>query len=120
MICSIKIEESFTLPDLLNTTELNVAAAVHSLMGEGYGITIRERIQDRADIDMMLGTIYSILEKLEKRKLVVSRWGEATAERGGRRKRLYKLTGDGVMAMARSIDTPNKILGILSGQEVKA
>ena len=35
------------------------------------------------------GTLYAALIRLEERHLIVSQWGDATAERGWKRPRLY-------------------------------
>jgi PadR family transcriptional regulator, regulatory protein PadR len=46
---------------------------------------------------MGIGTLYPVLHSLEKKGLIESRWGEEEKEeRGGARRRYYKLTGAGV------------------------
>jgi DNA-binding PadR family transcriptional regulator len=69
---------------------------------DAYGASIQERIRQRAGRDVSLGAIYTALERLEKKGFVSSSWGEATPERGGRRKRYYKIEGEGVAAVRRS------------------
>ncbi len=46
------------------------------------------------DTDPM--TISGVVERLESKGLVASRLGESTAQRGGRAKRYFKLTAEGV------------------------
>ena len=46
-----------------------------------------------------MGSVYAALERLEEKGLVTSRMGEATAERGGRAKRYFRLTDAGLTAV---------------------
>jgi PadR family transcriptional regulator, regulatory protein PadR len=48
------------------------------------------------------GTVYPILDRLERLGWVESEWDDAT-ERPGPRRRLYRLTADGVAAASRLI-----------------
>lgn len=84
----------------LSTRELAITAAVHGLRGQGYGVTIRDFIEDKTKDRLSIATIYGTLERLEEQGLVKSRMGEKTAERGGRRKKYFELTGSGVLAMS--------------------
>jgi DNA-binding PadR family transcriptional regulator len=45
---------------------------------------------------MLQGSVYAVLERLEAKGLMKSRLGEATPERGGRAKRYFTLTAEGV------------------------
>jgi len=47
-----------------------------------------------AEADVAAGTIYPLLAKLERSGRVESRWEETAAD-GGRRRRLYRLSGAG-------------------------
>jgi DNA-binding PadR family transcriptional regulator len=49
--------------------------------------------------------VYTALERLATRGLVSSTLGEPTAERGGRRKRMYRLETAGARELQRSVDT---------------
>lgn len=49
---------------------------------------------------MGVGTLYPVLHSLEKKGLIESRWGdEGRKERGGARRKYYKLTGSGVTTL---------------------
>ena len=58
---------------------------------EAYGVEIRRSIEERTGRTVSPGAVYTALDRLERRRLVVSRLGEPTAERGGKRKRYYRL-----------------------------
>ncbi len=53
--------------------------------------------------DVSLGAVYKTLDRLEDKGLVASRIGEPTAERGGRRKKHYRLLAAGQRALRGSI-----------------
>jgi len=69
---------------------------------EAYGVTIRDVIEERTGRRASAGSVYTTLERLEARGLVSSHWGEPTAERGGKRKRFYRVKPAGRDALARS------------------
>jgi len=69
---------------------------------EPYGVTIRDVIEERTGRRASAGSVYTTLERLEARGLVSSHWGEPTAERGGKRKRFYRVKPAGREALAKS------------------
>ena len=91
------------MSDNLGDFEQLVMLAVLRLDDEAYGTSIRNELKARAEREVSPGAIFTTLERLESRGLVTSRYGEPTAERGGRRKRFYKLSADGRRALARAL-----------------
>jgi PadR family transcriptional regulator PadR len=69
---------------------------------DAYGATIREEIERRTGRQVSAGAIYTTLDRLEARDLLTSWWGEPTPERGGKRKRHFRLEPAGREALARS------------------
>ena len=82
--------------EFLGQHELMVMLAVLRLGRQAYGVPIAAEIGEKTGREMLLGSVYAILERLESKGLVTSRLGEATAERGGRAKRFFTLTAEGV------------------------
>ncbi len=82
--------------EFLGQHELVVMLAVLRLGREAYGVPIAAEIADRTGREMPQGSVYAILERLETKGLVRSELGEATPERGGRAKRYFRLTAEGV------------------------
>ena len=75
---------------------LNEAKIMTALVfKEKYGLEIIDSIEKDTGKSISLGGLYTTLHRLEKKGYLKSRWGEATAERGGNRRRYYKLTGTG-------------------------
>ena len=98
------------MSDNLGDFEQLVMLAVLRLDDEAYGTSIREELKVRAERDVSPGAIFTTLERLESRGLVSSRYGEPTAERGGRSKRFYRLTADGRRALARALRTVRRMV----------
>jgi len=88
-----------TKGEYLGELEQLVLLAVQSLGDEAYGITVRQLLQDRAGRVVSVPTVYSALDRLEQKGYVAARMGEATAERGGRAKRLYRVERAGMRAL---------------------
>lgn len=86
----------------LGELEYLVLLGVGRLEGDGYGVTIRRELAARAGRSLSLGAIYSTLYRLEEKGHVSSERGEATAERGGRAKRLFRLEASGARALAET------------------
>ena len=88
--------------DVLGEFEQLILFAVLRLDDEAYGAAIGRELREKAGRDASPGAIFTTLERLETRGLVRSRYGEPTPERGGRRKRYYRLRSAGQRALARS------------------
>lgn len=70
-----------------------------------YGVTIREEIEQRTGRQVSTGAVYTALDRLRERGLVRGEVGEPTPERGGRRKRYYRLEPAGTAALAETVRT---------------
>ena len=83
----------------LGEFEQLVLLALVRLGADAYGVTICDDIVDRTGRDVSLGAVYKTLERLEDKGLVASRLGEPTPERGGRRKKHFRLAAAGQRAL---------------------
>jgi len=63
------------------------------------GPTIGKLIAQRTGRSISPGAIYTALTRLEERGFVSSELGAPTAERGGKRKRLYRMRATGEAAL---------------------
>jgi PadR family transcriptional regulator PadR len=88
--------------DRLGTFEHLLLLALVRLGDDTHGVPIREAIETRTGRLVSPGAVYTALDRLERRGLVRSRLGEPTAERGGKRKRQYRLTARGADAIAHT------------------
>jgi DNA-binding PadR family transcriptional regulator len=79
-----------------------ILLAVWRLKDNAYGVTIAEMLTKTSKIRWVLGAVYVPLERLEKKGYLCSYLGKSTNKRGGRSKRLYKLTKDGFKALIQT------------------
>lgn len=80
----------------LGEFELMVLLAVIRVGDEAYGVPISREIEARSGRESALGSVYAALERLQQKGLVRSRLGERTPERGGRAKRYFRVTAQGI------------------------
>jgi len=76
-----------------------VLLMVAILDGEGYGVTVSQALEEHTGRIVTFGTVHNTLIRLEEKGFVQSELGGATAERGGRRKRLFRITALGSEAL---------------------
>jgi DNA-binding PadR family transcriptional regulator len=95
--------------ELLGSLEHVVLLAVVHLGDDAYGMTVRREIESRTGRNLSIGAIYATLERVEAKGLVSSYTGEPTAQRGGRAKRHFRLTAEGLRALRSSQDALKKM-----------
>ena len=72
-------------------------------LGDGTdGVSIRREIEARTGQETSTGALYTTLERLETRGLVSHALGDSRPERGGRRRKLYRLEAPGLVALRES------------------
>lgn len=84
---------------LLSRTEELILLSVWKLQEKAYGLEIRQHLSELTGQDLSVGAVYVPLKRLKKRGYLTSWDSEPTDERGGRSKRFFKLTEQGVFAL---------------------
>lgn len=75
------------------------------ILGEqAYALNIAEEFESQTERSVSIGAVHSTLSRLEEKGFLTSEMGESTAERGGRRKRIYTITAYGRRALEISRD----------------
>ncbi len=105
--------------DQLAAFEQLVLLALLSLDGdEAYGMNIRRVLGEHAGRETSVPTVYSALDRLESKGLVSSYLGQATPERGGRAKKLFRVEPAGVRALEEvraTLETMWRVGGLAVG-----
>ncbi len=91
--------------DNLGHFEMLSLAAVTTLGEEGaYGLAIYEEIKRLGNRGITsLGSVYTTLERLEKKGMVSSRFADETTDRGGRPRKYFKIEASGARALKNSL-----------------
>jgi len=84
---------------ILSRAEELVLLSVWRLEENAYGVTIRKHIIEMTGTDWSIGAIYVPLDRLSKWGYLETLQGEPTSQRGGRSKRYYRLTPEGLDAL---------------------
>lgn len=88
----------------LGDVEHLILVALLHLDQESYGVPIMKEIAARTGREVARPAVYIALKRLEAKGLVTSHVGEATAERGGRSKRIFRLTKAGARQLRDARD----------------
>lgn len=79
----------------LTRKEEMIMMAILNLEGEAYLVAIADYLTELAGKTVNLASAHLPLSRLEQAGLIVSGLGGATAVRGGRRKKIYRITEQG-------------------------
>jgi PadR family transcriptional regulator PadR len=71
---------------------------------EAYAFRIAEEFEAQTKRAVSIGAVHSSLTRLEDKGFLTSKMGKSTAERGGRRKRIYNITAYGKRALEEARD----------------
>ncbi|MEQ9425871.1 MAG: PadR family transcriptional regulator [Cyclobacteriaceae bacterium] len=90
--------------DYLGEFEELVLLMVMVLKDDAYGLAVVDEFEKQTNRRVTIGAVHATLNRLEDKGYLESFMGDATAERGGRRKRLFKLTASGKKALTHARD----------------
>ncbi len=76
----------------LGEFEEMVLMMVAILDEEAYGVSVNQALEEHTGRVVTFGTVHNTLIRLEEKGFLTSKLGGATAERGGRRKRIFQVT----------------------------
>jgi PadR family transcriptional regulator PadR len=98
----------------LGELEELVLLMVALLNKDAYGVSIADALKREAERELSISAIHAVLHRLEEKGFVKSRMGGASAERGGRRKRIFSITTYGRNALEELRDTRLHIWGLIA------
>jgi PadR family transcriptional regulator PadR len=90
---------------MLGEFEYLLLSASVRLGDEAYGAAIRQDIERSTGRSCSIGALYTTLDRLETKGLVETWMGDATPQRGGRSKRMVRVTGKGFKEAANFYET---------------
>ncbi|MFY0686202.1 MAG: helix-turn-helix transcriptional regulator [Cyclobacteriaceae bacterium] len=89
---------------------LLLVAAQHE---QAYGLSITKVIKDELGRAVTMSSVHTALYRLEEKGFVQSNVGGATAERGGRRKRIFTITSAGKSALLRAKEARTQLWSMI-------
>ena len=100
----------------LGEFEQVVLFALVRLKGEAHGAAIARQIEERTGRQVSPGALYTALERLERKGYVAGWIGDSTPERGGRRRRCYRLEPAGAAALRASYSALQRLAAGMGGR----
>lgn len=84
----------------LSRPEEIILFTIFKLKKDAYCVPIREKASEISGKEWSFGAVYVPLHRLEKKGFVKSSFDDPTPIRGGRSRRIYKITTAGMKALA--------------------
>lgn len=94
---------------LLSSHDEILLLAILRLKDNAYGMTIRREVSKATGKNWSIGAIYDPLYRMEKKGLLESFLSEPTKERGGRSKRIFKISKKGIEALLEHKKTRERL-----------
>ncbi len=86
-----------------------VLLTVAVLFDNAYGVAIQKEIRLRSGRSVTISTVHAALKRLEQKGFTRSQYGQASPQRGGRRKLLFQVTIAGKKALEMSKNLRNNL-----------
>jgi DNA-binding PadR family transcriptional regulator len=86
---------------VLTKLEENVLLTILRLQDDAYIVSIKDQIERFTNKNLSFGALYVSLNRLIKYGYLESGIGESSSVRGGRAKKYYRLTKDGISALKK-------------------
>jgi DNA-binding PadR family transcriptional regulator len=83
---------------MIGEFEYLLLSAAARLGEDAYGAAIRQEIEAATRRRCSIGALYTTLDRLEGKGLVTTWMGDPTPQRGGRSKRVVRVTAKGIRA----------------------
>jgi PadR family transcriptional regulator PadR len=90
----------------LGEFELMILLAILHLGDQAYGVPISRELERHRGREVSIGSVYASLERLETKGLIASSLGDPTPERGGKAKRYFRVSREGM----RQVNETRRVL----------
>ena len=94
---------------MLGEFEYLLLTAAVRLGEDAYGAAIRQEIESTTKRRCSIGALYTTLDRLQTKGLLTTWMGESTPQRGGRAKRMVRVTGKGIREARAFYDTVTRV-----------
>lgn len=94
---------------MLGEFEYLILTVAATLDDDAYGAAIRLQIEQKTGRRCSIGALYTTIDRLEAKGLLKTWMGDATPQRGGRAKRMVRVTPEGTRAAKQFYEAITKI-----------
>jgi DNA-binding PadR family transcriptional regulator len=97
---------------MIGEFEYLIIASAARLAEDAYGASIRQEIENATQGRCSIGALYTTLDRLEAKGFITTAMGDPTPQRGGRPKRMVRVTAKGQRA---ATDFYNAVIRVSDG-----
>lgn len=90
-----------------------VLLSIAALLEEAYSVALCDHISAMTGRKVKLGVVHAVLNRMEKKGYISSELGQPTKERGGKRKRFFKITHAGKISLIRSKEQRDRLWSVI-------
>lgn len=102
----------------LGFLEETVLLLVMMLEDHAYGVSIASEYKERTGKEISIPAIHTVLRRLEGKGYLQSYYSAATRERGGRKKRIYKITSLGYKVISEVHAQRNQFWSLITKPDI--
>lgn len=97
----------------LGYLEETILLLILAMDEDAYGFSVSQAYEEHMGKPISISAVHTVMSRLENKGLIESHMGGATAERGGRRKRIFQATGAGQAAIAEIKASRQKLWSLI-------
>ncbi len=90
-----------------------VLLTIAALLEEAYSVAVCDHIAEMTGRKVKLGVVHAVLNRMEKKGYIKSELGDPTKERGGKRKRFFKISHAGKIALLKSKEQRDRLWNVI-------
>src|SRR5579863_156167 len=94
---------------MIGEFEYLLLTAAARLGEDAYGAAIRQEIEAATGSHCSIGALYTTLDRLQAKGFVTTRMGDPTPQRGGRPKRMVRVTAEGIQAATEFYNSVTRV-----------
>jgi PadR family transcriptional regulator PadR len=95
--------------NFLGEFEMMILLTILHLGEDAYGVPLSRELARIRNREVSVASVYAALDRLEIKGLITSSLGEPTPERGGRAKRYFRVTKEGLRSVHATRNILNKL-----------
>ena len=88
-----------------------VMLAIAALQKNAYGLAIKKELEDQTGRNISISAVHAACNRLEEKGFLSSEFGEKSAGRGGKRKKIYSVSLKGQGALNEAYELRQRMWG---------
>ena len=86
-----------------------VMLVIAALQQDAYGLSIKKELEEQTQRKVTISAVHAACNRLEDKGLLSSEFGEKSEKRGGKRKKIYKVSLKGQQALQTAYELRQRL-----------